>query len=310
MARLIALLERNLGLNWRDVVDWLRSQNELGAIEARLVGGDIAGVLSEVESAALRFAADAHHAFVTAGQTSAEWLDGKVPDKLIRFDQVNTRAVARAKANQLELVQGLVEEQRTTIRGVLVDGLTRGTNPREMARDIRSTIGLTESQASAVQSYRRALESGDYTNALGRELRDGRSDRTLLAARRDSTSLDADRVDSLVERYRTNFVAHRAEVIARTEALRAAHEGSEEAINQAVQRGDVEADQLLRTWNAGPATRYARADHQHLDGTSVKFGEAFVTRHGVRLRYPGDPQAPVSETAQCRCNVSVTLALA
>ncbi len=307
MARLIALLENSLGTNWRDTIEWLRDQNQIPDLEARLRSGNIEGIVTDIEAAAQKFAADTHAAYVTAGQTSAEWLDGQVADKLIRFDQVNHRAVAAARNNEIRLVSNLSDEQRTTVHQVIIDGQQRGANPLEVARDIRSSIGLTASQSDAVQSYRRALESGDYGNALGRELRDGRSDRTLLAAGRDDRALTADQVDAMTERYRANFVTHRAETIARTESLRNAHEGSAEAIRQAVERGDIEAGSLTTTWNAGPMTRYARHNHHKLDGKSVKYGETFDMGDGVRMRYPGDEAGGVANNANCRCAASTRL---
>ncbi len=308
MIKLLALLEKTLGKDWREVVEWMRSQNSLDAIEARLIAGDYANVIAQVEAAALRFAADTQTAYVTAGQKAAKWLDPKVPDALVRFDQTNTRAVQRAQANQLELVSGFSTEQREVTQNILVEGARAGTNPRVMARDLRDSIGLTANQEGHVRSYRRALESGDYANAMGRELRDARSDRTLRALARDGEQLDPKRIDKLAEAYRKNYVGYRAEVIARTEGLRAAHQGTEELHRQAVERGDVEADALIQTWHAsnGPRTRDS---HRALDGQERPMGKPFVTKDGIELRYPGDPRAPASETAQCRCSVSTSFVL-
>ncbi len=309
MADLMALLEKTLGAQWRDVVKWLMDQNTVPDIEARIISGDIAGVVTDISEAASRFAAETHAAYVTAGRTSAEWLDSQVPDSLIRFDQVNSRAVQAAQANELKLVSGLSDEQRTTIRQVLVDGNQRGANPLEMARDIRSSIGLTPGQSDAVQSYRRALESGDFSNALGRELGDGRYDRTLRAYGRDGKSLSAEQVDAMTERYRTNFVAHRAETIARTESQRAAHQGSAEAIRQAIDRGDISADAIQREWNPGPRTRHSRTQHHSSELTNQRprYGEPFVMADGTRMMHPGDPAGGALHCANCACCESTRL---
>lgn len=306
MERLMALLEKQIGANWRDVIAWLQDQNDTASIEAKLAAGDIEGVVSEVDAAAAKFAADTHDAYVTAGKTAAEWLDGKVPDALIRFDQTNTRAVDRAKANEMDLVTGLVQEQREMIRNVIADGLTRGANPLDMARDIRTGIGLTPDQERAVRSYRRALEQADYANALGRELRDGRGDRSLLAAQRDDRSLPQAQIDRLVDQYRANFVTHRAETIARTEGLRAANEGASEAMRQAIDRGEVDADQLVKTWNAGPRTAHSRPMHQAMDGVSVGVLEDFTLPDGTKMPHPG--VGPVEHVANCRCVASTAFA--
>ncbi len=93
-------------------------------------------------------------------------------------------------------------------------------------------------------------------------------------------------------------------MIARTEALRAAHEGTEDLYRQAIERGDIEDGQLTRIWNAGPRTKHAREQHQKMDGERVKMGDPFVMPDGSRLRYPGDPRADPKHTAQCRCTIS------
>ena len=134
---------------------------------------------------------------------------------------------------------------------------------------------------------------------------EGRTDRTVSRLQRDGGVLSAKQIDQAVDRYRTNYFNHRAEVIARTEGLKASNEGSAELMRQAVERGDVEAEQLETMWHAGPATLNARADHQALDGVTVKFGEDFVLPNGVRMKHPG--AGPVSEVANCRCTVSTTL---
>lgn len=301
MARLLALVEKHLGVGWIDISEWLRDQNTLDDIEDRLRAGDYDNVVEDLQEAAEKFAAETHSAYVTSGKTTAEWLDKQLPDSLVRFDQTNHLAVARAKSNQLELVGGLKDEQRVMLNQVLVDGTRNGTNPREMARDIRDSIGLAPNQEEAVRSYRRALENGDWSNALGRELSSGHSDRAIVAARKAGRTLSAEQVDTAVERYRQNFLTHRAETIARHEALRNVHQGNEDAFQQAIDRGDLDADTLESEWVPAPKTRYARKDHQAMKGQKRKFGEPFETPRGVKLRYPGDPDAPISETAGCRC---------
>jgi hypothetical protein len=308
MSKLLALIEAHLGAGWVEISDWLRDQATVDEIEARLLRGDIAGVLEEVEQAALKFAAETHQQYVRAGRETATWLDDQVDDRLIRFDETNPRSVARAERNRLEYVYGLRDEQREKINRVLIDGARTGANPREMARDIRDGLGLTPQQDAAVRSYRSALEAGDFTNALNRELRDARSDRSLLAARRDATALPAEQIDRMVERYRANYIDYRATVIARTEGLRALHEGNEDMFRQAIERGDVEADALVREWNHAGHGPDSRPGHVKLNGTQQKFGEPFVNPiTGASLRYPGDPAAGPKETAQCRCALGTRL---
>lgn len=243
-----------------------------------------------------------------AGQAGAEWLDSQpaLADKLIRFDAVNQRAVFAARQNELELVQGLSAETRQTVRQVITDGQRSGLNPRTIARDIRQSIGLTPTQEQHVRNYRRALEQGDFGNALGRELSSGQSDRTVRRAQRDGTALTEQQIDTAVERYRQNYVQYRAETIARTESARNVHAGIDESMRQAIERGDVEAEQLVKEWiHAGRG--HSRPAHAAMDGKTVKWGELFELPTGARMRYPHDPSAGADENANCRCTYATTL---
>lgn len=313
MERLLALVERALGKEWVGIGEYLRSlpENQLAAIEARLLAFDYTGIIAQVDEAARTFAAATQAEFARAGRAGAAWLDEQpaLTDKLIRFDAANDRAVRAARRNELELVQGLTQETRETITQVIVDGQRVGLNPRAIAQDIRDSITLTPHQAKHVTNYRRALEQRDYGNALGRELRDARSDRTLARLQRDGGSLPPAKVDALVERYRANYVTYRAEVIARTESAKNVAAGLSEAYTQAVERGDVEAGQLTKEWIPGPRTKHARAMHRasSLLEQRPKVNEAFVLGDGVRMAYPGDPNAPVEHLANCRCTWATTL---
>jgi hypothetical protein len=307
MRDLIELLERQLGATWVEIVEWIRESNPVAAIELRLIERGVAGgLIQEVTAAAERFAVELHAAYVQAGQKSAAWLNGKVPDSLIRFDQMNARAVSRAQANRYELVREITEEQRAVVRRVVADGMRTGANPRVRARDLHDSIGLTEKQSVFVRNYRSALEDGDWSNALGRELRDGRSDKLIRRLRRDNGTLAPAQVDSMVERYRKNWIGFRAETIARTEALRAAHEGHDEAMRQAIERGDLEAGELVETWHSRRRGPRARDQHQAMDERSVPFGTDFVLPDGTRMRGPGDPRGGAKHNANCGCAKSTS----
>jgi len=302
MQQLIAMLERQLGMKWSDVVEWLRSQNSLAAIEQKLATGRLSDVVSDVAQAAQKFAADLHAAYITSGQTEATWLDSNVSDTLIHFDAASPQVIAAARRNTLEQVAGLTEESRATIRQALVDAAQDGINPRETAQRIRDSIGLTPPQERALSNYRAAVESGDYTKALGYELSSGHSDRTILSARESGRALTQSQADLAVERYRQNSIDARALTIARTESLRAAHDGSRDSIGQAIGRGQLDADALEKSWNPGPKIRFARPDHQEMGQRSaIGVLEDFVLPDGTRMWGPGDSRGGAKHCANCRC---------
>lgn len=255
------------------------------------------------------FATETHGAYVKSGQAAAKWLDSQpaLKDKLVRFDVTNDRAVYQAKRNELELVQGLSQETRENVRAIVVDGTRTSANPREMARDIKESIGLTPHQEKAVRSYRQALRDQDWSNALSRELSSGQGDRTVRRLQRDGGALTESQIEELTERYRQNALKWRAETIARTESAKNVHAGLDESFRQAIERGDVEVDQLQKEWIHAARGRNSRPDHAAMHGTQVGFLEDFVFSDGTRMKYPHAPGAPVEHVANCRCTYSTVL---
>jgi hypothetical protein len=270
----------------------------LAELESLVLSGDVeAAVTRAVELGSVKLTDEAAAVMVLSGQGQAEFLDD-VLDVTVGFDQVNEGAIAALQQNRLRLIQGLTLEQRETVREALFEGIERGINPRETARLIRQSIGLTPRQLRAVGNYRRLLDSLDG-EALQRELRDRRFDRTVRRAIRSGDRLTSKQVDTMVDRYRERYLKYRSEVIGRTEALRSAHQGSEEALRQATEAGHIAAGDLEREWVTARDKR-VRDSHRDLNGMIRGVGETFPGDNGD-LRYPGDPNAPGSETIQCRC---------
>jgi hypothetical protein len=314
LTRLIEILERALGREWIDAAEWIRSLPEasLAAIEAKIIANDFAGLFREIEtaaaSAAQTFAAATHAAFERAGRAEAKWIDKQpsMKERLIRFDAQDSEVIRAARENTYKNVQGLVEETRENLRTVLVDGQRAGTNPRVMAREIRHSIGLTDQQAQWVRSYEADLRAGRFSAARSRELHD---DRLLRGVKRGDTLTDA-QVEKAVERYRKAQLKYRAEMIARTEAGRNVHAGSEESFRQAIARGDLTADDIVGEWHPGPRRKHSRDHHRSsfLLEQRPRFGEMFVMDDGVRMRHPHDENGTARHVIHCKCTRSLTLA--
>jgi hypothetical protein len=321
MRRLLTLTEGRIRRAWLAMVEHLREENSVAAIAGRIYHLD---PLAGLDLAIGKFTAEEHAAYIAAGQRTARWLNGEfrkasvVNKKLAAFDPVDPHSVRWARENSLDKLRELTDDQRGAIREILTAGARSGDNPLVMAREIRDSIGLTQQQAAIVENYRRQLEGRQFGAAIQRELSDGRFDRTIAAAARDARGLTAAQIDAMVERYRQNWVAFRAETIARTEGLRVAHQGTEELYRQAIASGDIEASQIERTWNHSPSKGQGRKGkgkgkggprsfHVSMDGQIRGYGEAFVSGLGAELRFPGDPEASAEETANCRCALSTRL---
>ncbi len=72
-------------------------------------------------------------------------------------------------------------------------------------------------------------------------------------------------------------------------------------MQQSIDSGAVSADLVDQKWNAIEDGR-TRDSHRPMNGQLQPWGSPFISGAGNRLRFPGDPLAPISETAQCRCN--------
>lgn len=226
-------------------------------------------------------------------------------DISVNLGGVNVNALHELQLSTLNLIREFSLEQREAVLAVLRDGVARGLNPNDLARQLRASIGLTAHQAGIVSNYRRALErahqdAGAAANALGRALRDGRYDRTVAAALRNTAPLTAQQIDAMVARYQERWIAYRARTIARTQALRAAHMGELAAWQAAFESGDVNPNEVIQTWETARDDR-VRHSHTTLQGQQQPYGVPFKTPGGSQLRFPGDPEASPSETINCRC---------
>jgi hypothetical protein len=202
--------------------------------------------------------------------------------------------------SELEFIQNFTDSQRDVVRSALTDALDRGLNPKQAARSFRDAIGLTDNQYKAVQSYRSLLEGGS-SEALNRELRDKRSDRTVTGAIERGDVLTGGQIDLMVGRYSDNMVAQRAETIALTESHRAVSQGRFAALQNMADEYGIDDGDVTRTWNAMMDGR-ERETHGEMDGQQVTgFDEPYVSPSGEELMYPGDPQASAAEIVRCRC---------
>ena len=298
---LLARLQPKLAKRFRQVMQRVRDKRTLAELESALESGTIATVLDDIDQATAVLASQsaAAHAFIAA--EVAEELSTKL-DKLISYDGTNPRAVAVLARRRLELSTELVETQRQAIGETLRLGLENGLNPRQTAVAIRDSIGLTVPQTQWVANYRRKLENASR-GALDNALRDARSDRAVARAAATGTPLPQARIDKLVERYAERQLNYRAEVIAREETLRSLEAAQDEAFQQVIDAGQLDADRVQLEWHQRSRPNM-RDIHRPMDGQLRRFGEAFVSGAGNLLRFPHDPDAPLSELLGCGCYVT------
>lgn len=232
---------------------------------------------------------------------------------VLRFDARNPRAETWLKSNSSNLVTRIIDEQKSSLRGALLEGLSAGRNPRSTALDIvgrldKATgkrvgglVGLSAVQERAVAKARQELSTGDYAAYLTRARRDKRFDKTIAAAAKAQKALTEEQIGKMIGRYSDSLLLLRGETIARTETLASLHESQDEAMQQLVSTGKVQANQIRRVWNATKDKR-TRPDHAAAHGQSVGLNELFDIG-GKPMRYPGDPAGGPENVINCRCAV-------
>lgn len=311
-ARIEAVLDREearIANIFRVAIAELKDELDLDELARLLETGRIDDAMDRLVVAGEKLGSASNVSFVTSGQSTADFLQGAGLGRIV-FDQVNLNAVAAMQRSRLDLIREFTNEQRRATSAALIAGVESGINPRAQARNFRDSIGLTETQWKHVQNYRESLErvgrgGPGQLAALDRELRDRRSDASIRSAVRRKQPLDPDKIDRMVERYAARYVKFRSEVIGRTEALRAVHQGNEEVYRQAIAAGHIDPREIERTWRTRLDSR-ERKTHRLLNGEKRDWGEVWATENGV-LRYPGDPDAPAIETIQCRCALQTRL---
>lgn len=298
---LINSADKKIRRAFREVQDSLTSEFTVRKLQKLIEDNNTDEILRILTSLGSKFARRVlEQAYIAAADAAAEYIADSVK-VTVDFDQTNVRATERMRTRRLDLIREIVEEQRAVIQQVLMRNIEPGSNPLVAAKELRDSLGLTRRQEAAVSNFRRLLASLD-SEAMSRELRDKRFDRTIRRAIRDGQQLSREQIDKMVARYRHNYIAYRARTIARTEALRSVHEGTADMYEQAYEEGTVKRSEVRRKWLAARDSR-VRDSHSAMNGQVRGSNEAFESPSGAHLMWPGDATAPASETINCRCVV-------
>ncbi|MHC1549399.1 phage minor head protein [Phyllobacterium sp. K27] len=305
-------------------IDAIKSQITLRIVVERLERGDIAGAIDAMQIEQEAFSAleiALREAYNAGGVSFVENLP-KLKDPegnrvIWRFGVRDYAGEAFLRDHSAQMVTRIVEDQRVAVRQALETGLSEGRNSRSTALDVvgrinRVTgkreggiIGLTSPQERFVASARAELLSGNpelLRNYLTRQRRDKRFDRTVMAAIREGKPISAEMLGRMVGRYSDRLLQLRGEMLARTETMMAIGTARENAMRQQIDAGKVASQDVQKIWRSAADGR-VRHTHRVLNGQAISFEAAFQSVSGARLRFPGDPDAPINEISGCRCHL-------
>lgn len=217
------------------------------------------------------------------------------------FSLVNPRVGVYINNYVGQMIREVSDETVKAVQIAVNQGVITGRNPRQIARDFRSSIGLTSRQEQTVQRLRAALEKGEagYVNSLT----------TVTDSAKNAVSagkLSESQIDKIVEQTRLRYVKQRTETIARTESLRATSVGQDLAIREGQITGAI-SNELLKRWLYRHDTR-TRDAHISAGETNgwIPMNRPFSTPLGP-LMFPRDPNGSASNTINCRCRVQYSL---
>lgn len=333
---LAAKLEPQIARAVLAYLDSLKSAVGVEALIAALQSGDVGQVLALLvgaeATAAGGAAADAlNNAVWAGGAVAAAQVNAQISGVSFMFNRLNLRLVTYLQSYSLGLIRQITDQTREQIRASLVEGMTAGKNPIDVARDVRGAIGLTTKQAQAVKNYRKELETfhtrrtgGGYNvgaqidrvngrqvlrrgedglpkdGITERRLRDYRYDPKLAQAVATKKPIPPAQIDKMVAAYERKFLKHRSQVIARTEAIRALNYGVQDGWRQAIEGGKAVEALVRRRWVVTKDERTCEicAPIPQLNPPKgVKFDQPFATPKGPMMLPGAHPS--------CRCYVMI-----
>jgi hypothetical protein len=138
-----------------------------------------------------------------------------------RFDAERPEAAAWAEKEAGRLIVEVTQDQVNTVREYVRAASMGDYTPREVAAGLRDTIGLTTQQAGWVENFR------------AREIERLQTERGMSPSQAYEAS------ERATSRYHDRIHRYRTETIARTEILRASHEGRRESWQQGIEQGFI-----------------------------------------------------------------------
>lgn len=298
---------RKVARAFLEAVNSAKGRIDWDAIAALVQNGQLETVFQIIEEATdySPVRAALQEAVIAAGGMSAGVANAAPVTRLeVYFDPGHPAATSYLQQYELDLIRGLHDQSRATVRDVLSTGTQVGRNPLTIARDLRESLGLTDRQEQAVRNFRVGLEDANRAPKR-RALRDKRFDASIDRAADRGEPPAQDKIDRMVERYRARYLKYRAEMVARTETARAISQGQEALWRQLVDSGQLRADQIEKRWiyTHDGKTRDAHVTIPSLNSErKVTLNDTFDSALGP-IRFPGDPDASGANTVNCRCTV-------
>ncbi|NBW08358.1 MAG: hypothetical protein EBR82_10055 [Caulobacteraceae bacterium] len=308
---LLDKIEKGLYKSYLESIDTLKASIDVDALAILIEQGRTYEATQLINDAAVKqgmapFTNTVASSYSVAG---AKFIDSIPPLKVgssefkIAFDVQNPQLQNILMSRKVELLNGVTRDMSDVVYQTINTGIRDGLGAKQIARDFREVIGLTDKQENIVQNYKRLLKD-EPMQALSRELRDKRFDKTVRKAVRLKQPLPDDVINKMVSRYREKFTKLRAETIARTQGIQILSESERQGWVQMIDDGVVKEQDIERLWVAGKdgRTRSSHVAIPRLNEGGVGMNQPFQSPLGA-IMYPGDPSASLKNRINCRCRV-------
>lgn len=251
----------------------------LQSMELAIRKGDVESVIQQIKLAGLgedltKVNEIIAKAYVNGAKHGVKYLDGKFT---MAFDIINKNAVEYARTQVGNLIVQITEDARQTVRDAVARSLNGELTVQQVARQLKSTIGLHSKYADAVSKY----EARQVDRLVGEG---------------ESVSSASDRAAMLADKYANKLLNVRTQTIARTEIIDSANSGLLDTWTNAIDKGFAEAGSL-KQWNAEPDACPLCLD---VDNSTAELDQPFMQdpKTGEDIFQP--PYHP-----NCRCSMAL-----
>lgn len=213
-----------------------------------------------------------------------------------RFDATSQDALNYARTQSGELITNMASEQRAVMRQVVGQSMAEGStriatsaNLRAVLQDVGVGTDFGRITATTIGANCNGLTAG-YEKAVWNRANSVADD----LARRGITGTKAvEEVKKKTEAYAEKLRRARAKTIARTEIIRSAEEGRQQAWELAAKKGLIDKNKATKTWSTGPMDVCQICSR--LQGKTVPLTGKWSTGRGEVKTPPAHPN--------CRCTM-------
>lgn len=213
------------------------------------------------------------------GQTygdAANFQIEKLPPQInqrLRFDTSNPMLKGFIQRRTGELIRGIQSDVQTTVQNAVARSFNEALTPRQVALQIKGSIGLLPQHERALANYRQSLMVGGVAPG---------------------------RVEKLADQYENKLLDYRANTIARTETRFATNQGQLAVWHEGAKQGYIDKATAKKEWvvDGDPCETC-----EPMDGIKVALDDAWT------LEYPnGDIKAvyiPTEAHPNCMCGMEL-----